>query len=180
MVEDGDENLVRRSLNGDRGAFGELVRRYERPVYNAALRMLRRPEDAQDVAQTVFLKAYEHLADFDHSYRFYSWIYRIALNESLNQLKRRMPESAVPEDEIDSGPGPEDQVRCQQLARGLEGALMNLKPEQRGVVVLKHILGCSYEEISQILEIPEKTVKSRLFTARQLLRDLLIERGLGR
>jgi RNA polymerase sigma-70 factor (ECF subfamily) len=178
MSEDSDETLVRRSLDGDRTAFSELVRRYERPVYNAALRMLRGPEDAHDVVQTAFLKAFEHLASFDPKYRFYSWIYRITLNESLNLLKRRAPELAVAEDEVDSNPGPEGEVLRQQLARGLEGALMKLKPELRSVVVLKHVLGCSYEEIGQVLELPEKTVKSRLFTARHQLRELLLERGL--
>ena len=80
MNEDGDRLLVQRCREGDRRAFEALVGQYEKPVFNAALRMLRNPEDARDVTQTVFLKAFEHLADYDPKYRFYSWIYRIALN----------------------------------------------------------------------------------------------------
>jgi len=179
MGEDGDGLLVRRSLQGDRDAFSGLVARYERPVYNAALRMLRNPEDARDVAQTVFLKAFEHLADYDPQYRFYSWIYRIALNESINALHRRTPLQSFAGDEVDGEPGPEDAVRRAQLGRGIEEALMAIKTEYRSVIVLKHLLECSYQEMAEILGLPEKTVKSRLFTARQLLKEELLDRGMN-
>jgi len=178
MGEDGDGLLVSRCLRGDRAAFSSLVARYEKPVYNAALRMLRNPEDARDVAQTVFLKAFEHLADYDPSYRFYSWIYRIALNESINALHRRTPSQQFAGDEIDGEPGPEDVAGREQLIRGIESALMAIKDEYRSVIVLKHVLECSYHEMAEILGLPEKTVKSRLFTARQLLKGALHERGM--
>ena len=87
MNEDSDGTLVRRCCNGDRHAFEALVVRYEKPVFNAALRMLHDREEARDVAQTVFLKVYEHLGEYDPSHKFYSWIYRIALNESINTLQ---------------------------------------------------------------------------------------------
>ena len=177
MVEEGDADLVRRSRNGDRSAFEVLLRRYERPVYNAALRMLRNPEDARDVAQTVFMKVYEHLADYDPKYRFYSWIYRIAVNESLHGLDRRHRLEPMDEDATDDHPGPDDVVGEQQTCRSVQGALMHIKPEYRTVIVLKHFLGCSYHDMSEILQLPEKTVKSRLFTARQLLKEALLDRG---
>lgn len=180
MDDDGDGGLVMRCRSGDRRAFAALVVRYEKPVYNAALRMLRNPEDARDVTQTVFLKAYEHLGDYDPHYRFYSWIYRIALNESINALHRRMRLAPISGEEADGEPGPEETLDRQQLGRGIEGALMALKPEYRSVVVLKHLLDCSYEEMSEMLGLPEKTVKSRLFTARQLLREALLARGMAR
>lgn len=180
MGEDSDGILVRRCCDGDRRAFSTLVVRYEKPVYNAALRMLRNPEDARDVTQTVFLKAFEHLGDYDPKYRFYSWIYRIALNESINALHRRTRLEPVSGDEVDGAPGPEDVLDREQVGRGIEGALMALKPEYRSVIVLKHLLECSYGEMSEMLGLPEKTVKSRLFTARQLLRDALLANGTER
>ena len=178
MNEDSDGLLVRRCCNGDRQAFSALVVRYEKPIYNAALRMLRNPEDARDVAQTVFLKAFEHLADYDPKYRFYSWIYRIALNESINALNRRTRVDPIVGDEIDGNPGPEDVFGREQLIRGIEDALMSIKAEYRSVIVLKHLLDCSYSDMSEILSVPEKTVKSRLFTARQLLKEALLDRGM--
>ena len=178
MVEDVDADLVRRCRNGDRGAFEVLLRRYERPVYNAALRMLRNPEDAKDVSQTVFLKAYEHLAEYDPKYRFYSWIYRIAINESLNGLNRRHRLEPVDEEATDERPGPDQVLGDEQRSRYVQGALMYLKPEYRTVIVLKHFVGCSYHDMSEILQLPEKTVKSRLFTARQLLKEVLLDKGM--
>lgn len=180
MDEDGDAALVMRCRGGDQRAFAALVVRYEKPVYNAALRMLRNPEDARDVAQTVFLKAYEHLGDYDPNHRFYSWIYRIALNESINALHRRTRLEPISGEEVDGEPDPEETLGRQQLGRGIEGALMALKPEYRSVIVLKHLLDCSYEEMGEMLGLPEKTVKSRLFTARQLLREALIANGMER
>ena len=83
MKEDADWTVVERCRGGDRRACEQLVLRYQKPVYNAALRLLRNPEDARDVAQTAFLKAFEHLADYDPRFKFYSWIYRIAINAAV-------------------------------------------------------------------------------------------------
>jgi RNA polymerase sigma-70 factor, ECF subfamily len=177
MNEDNDGELVRRCCSGDRGAFESLVLRYEKPVFNAALRMLHDREEARDVTQTVFLKAYEHLAEYDPSRRFYSWIYRIALNESINTLHRRRPRSALDPEMADGAPGPDDTVRSLQLGDGMSAAIMSLSDEYRAVVVLRHFLDCSYEDMATILEIPEKTVKSRLFSARQLLKTAMESRG---
>jgi RNA polymerase sigma-70 factor (ECF subfamily) len=177
MNEDSDGVLVRRCCGGDRRAFETLVTRYEKPVYNAALRMLHDREEARDVAQTVFLKAYEHLADYDPSHRFYSWIYRIALNESINSLHRRRPHAALDLEAPDGEPGPDDMLGQRQLGAGLAAAIMGLSAEYRAVIVLRHFLDCSYEDIATILELPEKTVKSRLFSARQSLRTAMQSRG---
>lgn len=177
MNEDSDGLLVERCRNGDRRAFEALVGRYQKPVFNAALRMLRNPEDARDVAQTVFLKVYEHLGDFDPSHKFYSWIYRIALNESINVLDRRRRLEPISGDEVDERLGAEDELASEQSAQRVQRALMTIKPDYRAVVVLKHFLELSYEDIGLVLELPEKTVKSRLFTARQLLKDALQNDG---
>jgi RNA polymerase sigma-70 factor, ECF subfamily len=177
VEEEDDGTLVRRCLDGDQRAFDRLIVRYQKPVFNAALRMVRNPEDARDVAQTVFLKVFEHLADYDPNLRFYSWIYRIALNESINALGRSRRCEAITGDEIDQAPGPERQVESEQMMHAIENSLMRIQPDYRAVIVLRHFLHLGYEDIGDILEVPEKTVKSRLYTARQLLRDLLVEDG---
>jgi RNA polymerase sigma-70 factor, ECF subfamily len=177
MNEDSDGLLVQRCRGGDRRAFETLVDRYQKPVFNAALRMLRNPEDARDVAQTVFLKVFEHLADYDPKFRFYSWIYRIALNESINVLDRRHRHEPIVGDEVDDRRGAEDEIGSMQTGVRVQRALMSIKPEYRSVIVLKHFLDLSYEDIGQVLGLPEKTVKSRLFTARQLLKDALQASG---
>jgi RNA polymerase sigma-70 factor (ECF subfamily) len=179
MNEDSDGLLVERCRNGDRRAFEALVGRYQKPVFNAALRMLRNPEDARDVAQTVFLKVYEHLGDYDPTHRFYSWIYRIALNESINVLDRRRRLEPISGEEIDERLGAEDEVASEQSAQRVQRALMTIKPEYRAVIVLKHFLELSYEDIGQVLELPEKTVKSRLFTARQMLKEAIQDYGIS-
>jgi len=172
-----DRTLVRRCREGDRAAFGELVVRYQKPVYNAALRLLHQPEDARDVAQTAFLKAFEHLADYDPRFKFYSWIYRIAINEALNALSARKALGEVSGEEADEAPGPEQRVAGEQLNRAIEDALMRIKPELRAVIVLRHFMYLSYQDMGEILQVPEKTVKSRLHSARQLLRERLLHNG---
>lgn len=178
VVNEEDVDLVRRSRNADRSAFEVLLRRYQRPVYNAALRILGNPEDARDVVQTVFLKAYAHLADYDPRYRFYSWIYRIAVNESLNGLHRRHRVELVDAQAPHERPEPDQVLGDEQRNRCVQRALMRIKPEYRTVIVLKHFLGCSYLDMSEVLQLPEKTVKSRLFTARHLLKDALVDEGM--
>lgn len=177
MNEDSDGALVRRCCCGDRRAFEVLVVRYEKPVFNAALRMLHDREEARDVAQTVFLKVYEHLAEYDPSHKFYSWIYRIALNESINTLQRRRPRTALDPEMAGNEPGPDDTVRDLQLCDGMSVAIMSLSAEYRAVIVLRHFMGSSYEDMAAILDLPEKTVKSRLFSARQLLKSAMESQG---
>lgn len=176
MDDDVDQALVERFRRGDREAFTELVVRYQRPIYNAAFWILRSADDARDIAQAVFLKVAEHLDDFDARHKFFSWIYRIAVNESLNLLRRSGHEEALDED-VDL-PGsesvnPEIQARDAERTRRIERALLSMAPGDRTIIVLRHFSECSYQEIAQILGIDEKTVKSRLFEARNRLRILL-------
>jgi RNA polymerase sigma-70 factor, ECF subfamily len=177
VKEDDDRTLVQRCRDGDREAFGQLVARYQRPVYNAALRLLHNVEDARDVAQTTFLKAFEHLASYNPSFKFYSWIYRIAMNEALDALGSKKSLEGISGEEQDEAPGPELRVEGEQMSRVIEDALMRIKPELRAVMVLRHFMHLSYQDMGDILQLPEKTVKSRLYTARQLLRDDLLRHG---
>ena len=178
MDDDADRALVERFRNGDREAFADLVVRYQRPVYNAAFWVLRSVEDAQDVAQNVFLRVAERLDEYDGQFKFFSWIYRIAVNESLNMLRRHGREDPL-DDDVDiadpQGSDPESLVRDAEVSQRIRGALMSLSTNDRVVLTLRHFSECSYQEIAQILELDEKTVKSRLFEARQRLRGLLVD-----
>jgi RNA polymerase sigma-70 factor (ECF subfamily) len=172
-----DQELARASIDGDRRAFGELVDSYQTRIFNLALRVTGHTEDAMDVTQTAFLKVYENLERFDAGRPFSSWIYRIALNEALTLVGRRR--SAALEIEPESPDRtPERKAESRETTRAVQEALLELTPEHRAMIVLRHFEGLSYEEMSQITGIPGKTVKSRLFTARQKLRSLLERRRL--
>ena len=178
MSEPDDTMLMERCNNGDPQAFEMLLARYEKPVFNAAYRMLNSPDDARDVTQTVFLKVFEHLDQYDPKYRFFSWIYRITLNESINWLKKTNRLDVLDGETADTASGPEQEASNEQLSEGMQAALKTISPDYRAVIVLKHLLGCSDQDISDDLEIPEQKVKSRLYTARQRLQETLTEHGL--
>jgi RNA polymerase sigma-70 factor (ECF subfamily) len=178
MGENVDAARVRACLAGDSQAFAGLVADYEKPVYNVALRMLRDPEEARDIAQTVFLKAWQNLSSYDPQYKFYSWIYRMAINESLNVLRAR-GRGTQPVDEFlpAEDAGPSEVLDGDQIRDVVLDAVDRLKPEHRAVIVLKYFVERDYEDMAAILGIDTKTVKSRLYTARQLLKDRLATRG---
>lgn len=175
--DDDDRELVARWCGGDRQAFTALVVRYQKTLYNTAFWILRRHEDASDVAQTVFLKVAERADDYDPRYRFFSWIYRIAVNEALNLVRRGSHESELPDDHdapADDA-GPEGRLDAAQRAGELRAVLLRMAVNDRVVLSLRHFSECSYEEMAAILGIDEKTVKSRLFDARRRLRNMLAE-----
>jgi len=178
MDRDADAKLVEDCRKGDTRAFEMLIGKYQKPVFNAALRMLGDRDDAADVAQTAFLKVFERLDTYNPDYRFYSWLYRIVINESIDVLNRRKRTTELDEGRLPDENTPERAIRQSQLSARMQDALMTISADYRTVIVLKHFMDCTYQEISRILEIPEKTVKSRLFTARQLLRDRLADTGL--
>jgi RNA polymerase sigma-70 factor (ECF subfamily) len=168
-----DRALVHRYLDGEREAAGDLVGRYQRRLFNVALRMLGNVQDAEDVTQTVFGNVFLSLGTYDPRFRFFSWIYRMTVNESLNAIKRRKrlvtldDQMAIPT----GGIAIDDAVEVEEH---VGKALMQLRPDDRTVVVLKHFAFFSYEEIAEVLDVPTRTVKSRLFTARERLRTLLL------
>ncbi len=149
------------------------MNRYHRSVFNVALRMLGNVQDAEDVTQTAFGNAFAALDSYDPRYRFFSWIYRMAMNESLNTLKGR--KNVVSLDGSFDVPTPTAISESAAEAEERVGsALKELKADDRAVVVLRHFVSFSYEEISDVLGVPVKTVKSRLFTARERLRQSLL------
>ena len=177
MHKDEDAALVKACKSGDRRAMSTLVHQYQKPVYNAAYRILGNSDDAADATQTVFLKVFEHLDDYNPKYKFFSWVYRIAINESLNQISKRRNQEPLAESEISPWQSPAEDLETKRLCNRVQGALMLLSVDYRTVVVLKHMSGCSYQQISEILQLPEKTVKSRLYSARQLMKKTLLKDG---
>ncbi len=172
-----DGELVERTRNGDVRAFELLVGRYEGPLFNLALRMLNNVEDARDVTQMAFVKAYRHLDRFDGRGRFFSWIYRIAVNESLNARSRRRQDVALDEQMAWPGRAPDEEAGAEEERRMVQDVLMELAPPQRKLIVMRHLLHMSHADMGDTLGIPEKTVKSRLFSARRAMAALLKRRG---
>lgn len=168
-----DLDLVQQTLAGQNEAFGALVNRYQKVMYTVALRMLGNTADAQDATQDAFVRAYQRLASFDSKYRFYSWMYRILVNECLNVNRDRRPEEALDHDAEDDGTPFDTAVNAERREQ-IQAALLQLTPDYRTVIVLRHFAGQSYGEIAEALAIPEKTVKSRLYSARQRLGELLL------
>jgi RNA polymerase sigma-70 factor (ECF subfamily) len=143
------------------------------------LRMVKVTEDAEDITQTVFVKAYEKLDSYNPAHRFFSWIYRIAVNESINFCKRIRRTEEYESGLVKSKKAtPEERFRAEQLGEHVGDAISRLKLDYRLVIVLKHYHDFSYKEMSEVLQIPEKTVKSRLFTARQQLKLILEKEGI--
>ena len=174
MQED-DSALVARAVEGDTSAFEVLVTRYERVLFRVALRMLGDYDDARDATQVAFIKAYEKLGSFDPNFRFFSWIYRILLNECLNARRGRHSHEDVA---LDLPAVPQvDGLEAADRRKLVQRALLALSVEYRQVVVLRHFGELNYDDIAATLGIPVKTVKSRLYTARQRLLELLTVRS---
>ncbi len=174
MNED-DKELVKQCLEGSRSSFEEIVNRHYKTVYRLAYRILHDNDDAEEIAQIVFVKAYENLKSYNPGFKFFSWLYRIAVNETLNFSKKQSYLEKLNDEFISDGENPDEVYGRNELGEKIETALMEVDLLYRVPLVLKHFMDYSYKEISELLVIPEKTVKSRLFTGRQLLKDILIK-----
>jgi RNA polymerase sigma-70 factor, ECF subfamily len=166
-----DDQLIARCLEGDASAFEPLVERYRRPLYRVAVRLLGDREEARDATQTAFLKAYQSLGRCERGRRFFSWIYRILVNECLNT--RRDRRRAEPLGDVPAPPAAPDPVETSETCLRVRQAVLRLPPDLRDVIILRHFAELSYDEAAAVLRIPSRTVKSRLFTARQRLCELL-------
>jgi len=179
-------SLVRAAKQGDDAAFEELVRRYDRNVFRIAQHITQNREDAEDVVQEAFLKAYGNLAKFQEQSKFYTWLVRIAVNEALMKLRRRRPERTVSLDEdikteddslpreiADWSPNPEQLYNQSELREILSKTIQGLPPGFRTVFVLRDVEGLSTEETAAALDLSVPAVKSRLLRARLQLRERL-------
>jgi RNA polymerase sigma-70 factor (ECF subfamily) len=178
MGQPSDETLARRAQAGDADAFAALVERYQRAVLNLAYRMLGDAQEAEDIAQDVFVRAYQALGRFDPSRRFFSWLYRIAVNRCLSARAR--PHDDQLAGEIASGltdpsPSPEQQAARSETQAAVQRAIAALPEHERALVALRYGADLSYEEIAVTMQLPLGTVKTRLFRARQRLAGLLSE-----
>jgi RNA polymerase sigma-70 factor, ECF subfamily len=178
--------LVAKAREGDLAAFNELVSTYSRKIFRLAKHITQNDEDAEDVLQETFLKAFEHLGSFQGQSKFYTWIVRIAVNESLMKLRKRKSDRTVPLDEpVDTGEdtvvreiavwdeNPEQKYSREELGKILDEAVQSLRPSFRTVFVLRDIEELSTEETSEALGISVPAVKSRLLRARLQLREKL-------
>ena len=183
LVEQNDADLVRQTLCGNTSAYNGLVMRYQRQVYNLAYRMLGNAEDAGDLVQETFLRAYGALGSFRQDASFLTWLYKIASNLCIDQLRSRKARSALSLDvELEEGREPAaDSRNCspEELAIRdsvqdvVQRAITNLPEKYRVVVVMRHLQDMSVEEIANVLEMPTGTVKTHLFRAREMLRGRL-------
>ncbi len=181
--------LVAQSREGDGDAYGELVRRYQNKIFRLAQHITQNQEDAEDVLQETFLKAYEHLDQFQGNSKFYTWIVRIAVNQALMKLRRRKNDKQVSLDEtIDTGEDtmvreiaawgedPEERLSREEMGEILDEAVRGLEPPYRSVFVLRDMEELSTEETAEALGLSVPAVKSRLLRARLQLREKLTRR----
>ena len=173
-----DSILVNKCLKGDVQAFETLLDKYQQPIFNVVFRMCHHTEDARDLTQNIFVKVYEKLAYFNTELKFFSWLYRIAINETLNFLNQKKPVEELPITIESEEIHPDEIYEQLELSKNIQNALLEIEAKYRALIVLKHFQNCSYNQIAQIMDLPEKTVKSRLFIARQQLGKVLRQKGI--
>ena len=166
-----DRDLIATAKRGDVEAYNLLVSRWEKRVFNYLLRLLRNREDAADISQDVFLKAYQNLGKLDDAARFASWLFRIAHNEAYSLLRKNRPEGEMTVEPAVAGLT--GRMYPVELSLAVEAALARLSAEQRETVLLKIYQGFKFDEMAVILGCPVSTVKSRLYTALDLLKATL-------
>jgi len=166
--------LIARSRNGDAGAFDELVGVYQDRIYHLAYRITGNHADAQDAAQDAFVKAYLSLGTFRAQAAFSTWLHRIAVNAAVDMTRRRGKRAALAPDLATPAADPlADGAERVEIQQRIHRAIAALPVEQRAVVVLRDVQGCSYEEIAEVVKVPIGTVRSRLSRARETLRVML-------
>jgi RNA polymerase sigma-70 factor (ECF subfamily) len=179
-----DEELVALATAGDMDSFNQLVTRWERPIYALAFRTLRREEDARDVVQEAFMRAYRGLPGFKGQAKFSSWLYRIALNLCRDWIRKErrtplvaLPEGVDPVDLADAQPTPsesvEDLVARREMSAAVSLAMAELPEDQRTAILLKEYQGLTFQEIAEMLDCPLSTVKTRLYQGLSVLRRRL-------
>ena len=187
-MEPGDGELVQRAKDDDRDAMRQLIERYQRRLLGVVIGVVKNPEDAREVVQETFVRVFRNLDGFKGDSSFYTWVYRIAVNLSIDHQRREAKRTAVEFDENiptsddpigwggeTLGRNPFDHVRSRELGEKIFEAIEGLTPNHRAVILLREIEGFSYEEISEVLECSMGTVMSRLHYARKRLQSLLTE-----
>ena len=190
MPQPNDRDLVERAAAGDADAFGALVRRHQRRIFRLCSHMLRSGAEAEDVTQETFVRAYQAIARFDGRSEPFTWLYRIAVNLSLNAIRARKPrraadaddprvEALLAEERPSVGAAPEASAERRQLAQAMCEGIDLLSDTLRTTLILVCVDGLSHGQASEVLGCPEGTVAWRVHEARRKLRDHLAERGFG-
>ncbi|MGL4791623.1 MAG: sigma-70 family RNA polymerase sigma factor [Anaerotignaceae bacterium] len=180
--------LIEKAQQGDSQAFGKLVQSHERFVYNVIYRMISNPEDAKDISQEVFIKAFKYIGKFDGKASFSTWLYRIAVNACIDELRKRkgkdtvsveaqleLEENSVKMQFADESSNVEDKIIAKEGLTLIKEAMEKISQEHKTIIVLRDIEGLSYAEIAEITETSLGTVKSRLARARKALKEIIIE-----
>ncbi len=182
-----DGELIEKAISGREDGFEELVRRYQRPITGYIYRMLNNYDSALDVTQEVFIKVYNSLERYSSDYKFSTWLYRIAHNAAIDYMRRNSTYQQSIESENEDGsfqlqiespnPTPEQERERSEWRTEIESVVRCLPSVYRELIVLRHSQELSYEEIAEITNLPLGTVKNRLFRAREMMREIFVERG---
>lgn len=173
MKENDDKKIIEEVLSGNLDVFGILVERYQQSIFRMIFKMTGSSVEAEELTQSVFVKVYTNLSQFNPKYKFFSWLYRIALNESLNYLKSRKNISAINVNTSVTHENPEVIFHKKERKKALQQAIMELNPMERTLIVLKYYEEMTYKDISNVTGLSVKKVKSRLFTGRKKLKELV-------
>ena len=175
-----DDRLIRQTLAGESTAFESLIGKYQNRLFHSMTQVLRNSTDAEDIVQEAFVKAFTKLSTFRGGSQFYTWLYRIAHNSAISQIRKRKPTESIDYDESGmannlegDAVAPSQRLEQQEQHQQLSDALDRLKEEQRSVLVLREIEGLDYDAIAEILSVPVGTVRSRLHRARTQLKEEL-------
>ena len=184
-VESSDKKIIDRVLQGETEVFEVLIKRYQIPIINYVYRMMGDYETAVDLSQEVFLKVYLSLDKYDKSYKFSTWLYKIACNKTIDYLRKRRL-STVSIDDVPQGeeegrpfeipsdnPGPDELFFSRDLQERIDKSMEDLPEDYRQLLILRHVNGLSYNEIAEVTHLPLGTVKNRIFRARQRLKEMV-------
>lgn len=182
-----DADLIVKAIDGREEGFEELVRRYQRPIVGYIYRMLSDYDASLDVSQEVFIKVYKSLDKYSSEYKFSTWLYRIAHNATIDHIRRNSQNLQSLETESDDGayqmqlesslPTPEQNQERKEWKSEIESVVKCLPSAYRQLILLRHTQELSYDEIAEVTNLPLGTVKNRLFRAREMMREIFIERG---
>jgi RNA polymerase sigma-70 factor (ECF subfamily) len=184
-VADSDEHLIKDALAGNQRAYEELLSRHRQSIYHVIFKIVRHPEEANDLVQETFMKAFSSLASYRFEYRFSTWLYKIAANNAIDHLRKRRIEALSLDKPLQTHDGevsieipdwsnnPEEDLFRKRRAVTVKEAISTLPPKYKEVIVLRHQQDKSYEEIAEQLHVPVGTVKARIFRARELLKKKL-------
>jgi RNA polymerase sigma-70 factor, ECF subfamily len=184
MQESPEQALVKEILRGNTDKFSQIVDNYKNALFNLTYRYLGNRAEADEVCQETFLKVYRSLAQYNPAYKFSNWILKIATNEAFYRLRQRRSEDAKMADykvgfeSRSTSDDPENEVAAREKSRALAKALAMVDVEFRGVLVLRYSEGLSYQEIGQVLDLAEGTVKSKIFRGRKILVEILKKEGI--